>query len=655
MKHRHLLLAAAVAAATLALAACKKEASPGAETAGSSAPAGETADQFVARINAEYKAAYPEMTSAQWLSSTYINSDSERIAAKANERSLTQLNSWIEQAAKFEGQPMSADSKRAIHLLKLMSSMPAPRDPAKLAELTQIATRMEGSYGAGKYCTDANDPASCRQLGELEQVLARSRDYDAQLDAWQGWHSTTRNMRGDYQKFVSLVNEGAKGMGFTDAGQMWRSGYDMPPEQIGPETDRLWEQVKPMYEQLHCYARGKLDKTYGKDKAEVGNGLIAAHLLGNMWQQDWSNLWDQLEPYPGAGSLDITAALEKQYQTNLSAALAKAGRDSSVAGQYRAQREAELRTAKQMTERAQDFYVSLGMPSLPQSYWDKTQFIKPDDRDVVCHASAWDMNMEGDVRTKMCIKPNEENFTTIYHELGHIYYDLAYNPLPPLFQGGANDGFHEAIGDTIVLAMTPKYLNSIGLVDAPQESREAVINAQMRMALSGVSFLPFGLMIDRWRWGVFDGSITADSYNKAWWDLKAKYQGVAPASTRGEEFFDPGAKYHVPGNTPYTRYFLARILQFQFYKGLCDASGYKGPLHECTFYGNKEAGQKYWAMLSKGASQPWQATLKELTGTDKLDAGPMIEYFSPVNEWLKQQNEGQMCGWQASAAAPVAK
>src|SRR6185437_3694996 len=219
-------------------------------------------------------------------------------------------------------------------------------------------------------------------------------------------------------------------------------------------------------------------------------------------------------PYPGAGSLDITAALEKQYQTNLSAALARAGKDANVAAQYKAQREAELRTAKQMTERAQDFYVSLGMPSLPQSYWEKTQFIKPDDRDVVCHASAWDMNMEGDVRTKMCIKPNEENFTTIYHELGHIYYDLAYNPLPPLFQGGANDGFHEAIGDTIVLAMTPKYLSSIGLVDAPTESREAVINNQMRMALSGVSFLPFGLMIDRWRWGVFDGSITPDNYNR---------------------------------------------------------------------------------------------------------------------------------------------
>ncbi|MGL4692989.1 MAG: M2 family metallopeptidase, partial [Stenotrophomonas maltophilia] len=499
MNHRPLLLALAVSAAALTLAACQKEPSPTDAPATGTTQSKETADQFIARVNAEYKAMYPEMTSAQWLSSTYINDDSERVAAKANERWLTVLNGWIAQAGQYDGQPMSEDTKRQIHLLKLMTSMPAPRDPAKLSELTRIASRMEGAYGSGKYCTDEANPQSCRQLGDLEQVLARSRDYDKQLDAWQGWHGTTKPMRADYQRFVSLVNEGAKEMGFADAGQMWRSGYDMPADQIGPETDRLWDQVKPMYEQLHCYARTKLDATYGKDKAEVNGGLIAAHLTGNMWQQDWSNLWDQLEPYPGAGNLDITAALEKQYQTNLSGALAKAGSGANVEALYKAQREAELRTAKQMTERAQDFYVSLGMPALPKSYWDKTQFIKPLDRDVVCHASAWDMNMDGDVRTKMCIKPNEENFTTIYHELGHIYYDLAYNPLPPLFQGGANDGFHEAIGDTIVLAMTPQYLNSIGLVDTPQESREATINAQMRMALSGVSFLPFGLMIDRWR------------------------------------------------------------------------------------------------------------------------------------------------------------
>jgi peptidyl-dipeptidase A len=315
--------------------------------------------------------------------------------------------------------------------------------------------------------------------------------------------------------------------------------------------------------------------------------MLPAHLMGNMWQQDWGNLWDMLQPYQGAGNLDITSALQAQYQQDLDAELAKHPGERSTSQMAQLEHDAQLAVAKQMTERAQDFYSSLGMQKLPESYWTKTQFIKPRDRDVVCHASAWDMNMAGDVRTKMCIKPNEEDFTTIYHELGHIYYDLAYNKQPPLFQNGAHDGFHEAIGDTIVLAMTPKYLQSIGLVGEQQQSQEALINAQMRMALAKVAFLPFGLMIDRWRWGVFDGSIKPGDYNKAWWDLKAKYQGVAPVSARGEEFFDAGAKYHVPGNTPYTRYFLSHVLQFQFYKSLCDAAGYKGPLYECSFYGNK--------------------------------------------------------------------
>ena len=651
MKHRHLLLALAIGAGLVTLAACKKDEPATDSAATPAAPKGETADQFIARVNDEFKKMYPEMTAAQWLSSTYINDDSQLLAAKGNERYLTQLNSWIEQAKKFEGQQMSPETARAIQLLKLATAMPAPKDPAKLAELTQIATRMEGTYGAGTYCTGEGDAKKCRQLGELEDVLRSSRDYDAQLDAWQGWHTIAQPMRKDYTRFVELVNEGSKEMGFADTGEMWRSGYDMTPAEIAAETDRLWGQVKPLYEQLHCYTRTKLQATYGVEKGQV-NGLLPAHLMGNMWQQDWGNLWDMLEPYKGAGSLDITGALEKQYQADYQAALAKAGPGPGTDKLFQAEREAQLQVAKQMTERAQDFYTSLGMPKLPESYWTKTQFIKPMDRDVVCHASAWDMNMSGDVRTKMCIKPNEEDFTTIYHELGHVYYYLAYNKLPPLFQTGAHDGFHEAIGDTMVLAMTPDYLKSIGMVGEQQQSNEALINAQMRMALAKVSFMPFGLMIDRWRWGVFDGSIKPTDYNKAWWELKAKYQGVAPATARGEDFFDPGAKYHVPGNTPYTRYFLSHVLQFQFYKGLCDAAGYKGPLYNCSFYGNKAAGQKFWAMLEKGASQPWQATLKELTGGEKMDAGAVLEYFAPLQDWLKQQNEGQTCGW--PAAAPVA-
>lgn len=660
MNHRHALLALAIAASLLPLSACKRTPSPGSDPAPATdaatavAPENETADQFVARVNAEYKAMYPELTAAQWLSSTYINDDSQLLSAKTNERFLAQLKRWIEQSKKFEGQQMSPESARAIMLLKLSTSLPPPKDPAKLGELTRIATKMEGAYGAGSYCKTQGDAKSCRQLGELEDVLRSSRDYDEQLDAWAGWHTISQPMRKDYTRFVELVNEGARDLGFADAGELWRSGYDMSPAEIAAETDRLWGQVKPLYEQLHCYTRTRLDAKYGKDKGEVAGGMLPAHLMGNMWQQDWGNLWDVLQPYPGAGSLDVTGTLERQYREGYAAEMIKQSSLPSTERSEETERAAQLDIARKMTERAQDFYTSLGLAKLPPSYWEKTQFVKPRDRDVVCHASAWDMNMEGDVRTKMCIKPNEEDFTTIYHELGHVYYYMAYNKLPPVFQAGAHDGFHEAIGDTIVLAMTPKYLQSIGLVGEQQQSDDALINSQMRMALAKVSFLPFGLMIDRWRWGVFDGSIKPGDYNKAWWELKAKYQGVAPVSPRGEEFFDAGAKYHVPGNTPYTRYFLSHILQFQFYKALCDSAGYKGPLYECSFYGNKAAGQKFQAMLSKGASQPWQQTMKELTGGEKMDGSAVLEYFAPLQKWLTEQNAGQQCGWSASAPAAPA-
>jgi peptidyl-dipeptidase A len=347
------------------------------------------------------------------------------------------------------------------------------------------------------------------------------------------------------------------------------------------------------------------------------DGTIPAHVTGNMWAQDWSALYPLVQPYPGISGVDVTKALKKQKYT-----------------------------PEKMVRSAEDFYRSLGMPALPASFFERSQFVRPRDRDVVCHASAWDTNLEGDVRIKMCITPTEEDFRTIYHELGHIYYYLAYNNLPPLFQTGAHDGFHEAIGDTVQLNLTPAYLHQIGLAGTPRDNEKAVINAQMQLALEKIAFLPFGKLIDEWRWGVFDGSIAAQDYNAAWWQLRQKYQGVSSPVPRTEEDFDPGAKYHVPANTPYMRYFLAHILQFQFQRSLCEAAGFNGPLHECSVYGNKQAGEKFWAMLGKGGSQPWPQTLKELTGSEEMDASAIIDYFAPLNSWLQRQNAGKDCGWQ---------
>lgn len=602
------------------------------------------ADAFVARVNDSLRKDYPEVTSAQWLAATDINVDSQRVSAKALERSLAQLGKYVEEAKQFDGLELKPETARAIALLKLSTAMPAPKDPAKLAELTRLATKLEGMYGAGKYCTDAAKPETCRDLGELSSTLASSRDYDAQLQAWRGWRTVSVPMRADYQKFAGLLNEGASELGFANAGEMWRAGYDMSPADFQAETDRLWGQVEPLYKQLHCYVRGALVQEYGPEKGQI-DGMIPAHLTGNMWAQQWGNIWDLVAPYKDAGSLDLGSTLQAQRDAQFKRLLADFKGSPTALEQAELSHQADLAAATKMAQRAEDFYRSLGMPALPATFYERSQLIKPRDRDVVCHASAWDMDYQGDVRIKMCIEPTEDEFTTIYHELGHIFYYLAYNHLPPLFQSGAHDGFHEAIGDTMVLAMTPGYLSSIGLIDKPKVSEQALINGQMRMALEKVAFLPFGLMIDRWRWGVFDGSIAPENYNNAWWQLRARYQGVAPAGERGEEYFDPGAKYHVPGNTPYTRYFLAHILQFQFYKALCDASGYKGPLHECSFYGNKAAGEKFWAMLQKGQSQPWPQTLKELTGSEQMDASAILDYFAPLKTWLEKKNAGQECGW----------
>jgi peptidyl-dipeptidase A len=573
----------------------------------------ETADEFVARTNHELAELALEVNAAGWTQATYINVDTQLINAKATERFLEYLGKAVEEAKKFEGQPMSPVSKRALKLLKFNVSAPAPDDPARRAEFSKLLAGMEAKYGSGKYCPQG--PDSCRDETKLKAVLESSRKYDELLDAWTGWHSTARPLRADYARYVELANEGARGFGFEDLGVMWRSNYDMSAAEFQRETARLYGQVQPLYEELHCYTRNKLQQKYGADKVVSGKP-IPAHLLGNMWAQQWDAIYELLEPYPGVSSLDVDSALESQRYD-----------------------------AVKMTKSAEAFYKSIAFPALPQTFWERSMLTQPRDRDVQCHASAWHMDGKEDVRIKQCIRPTYEELRTIYHELGHVYYDLWYKDQPYLFQNGAHEGFHEAIGDTVNLSMTPAYLAQIGLVSEAGASREAVINQQMKMALEKIAFLPFGKLIDEWRWKVFSGEVRPENYNAAWWALREQYQGVAAPIARTEADFDPGAKYHVPGNVSYTRYFLSFIIQFQFHKALCDAAGFKGPLSECSIYGNEVAGKKFGAMLAKGASEPWQDALFELTGTREMDASAILDYFAPLQGWLKQQNKGQKCGW----------
>ncbi len=581
----------------------------------SKGPSDAEARAFIKEVDGQLRRLWVEGAKAEWAKATNITDETEAVAATANAATMAYETKAIQGATKFDAYQGDADAKRQITLLKLTSTLPAPDDDAKRTELAQTMAKLEGMYGKGKYCKGPKDK-KCRDLGQLEDVLMKDRSYDKQLDAWTGWHDVATPMRPLYQRFVELGNEGAKNIGFADMGVLWRSRYDMPPAAFEQEVERLWGQVSPLYEALHCHVRAKLHDKYG-DKVST-TGPIPAHLLGNMWQQDWQNLYPMLEPFPGEPSIDVTAALKKKKVDELA-----------------------------MVRMGESFFTSLGLDPLPKTFWERSMFVKPKKKghEVVCHASAWDVELNNDLRIKMCIKVDHDNLVTIHHELGHNFYYQRYYELPVLYQSGANDGFHEAIGDAIALSITPQYLQKIGLLDKVSDNDKGVINKQMQDALGKISFLPFGKLIDQWRWDVFAGKVTPDKYNAAWWALKLKYQGVAPAVARGEEFFDPGAKYHIPGNTPYARYFLAHILQFQFHKAMCELAGHTGPLHTCSIYESKAAGDKLKAMLALGSSKPWPDALEVLTGTRKMDAGALMEYFAPLRKHLEEQNKGRTCGW----------
>ena len=519
----------------------------------------ETAAEFVDRVNAELEELGKELYAAAWVRATYITEDTAILATAANARYAKWHSETVQQALAYEDQELDPSTRRALNLLKLGTSAPAPGDPAKRNELAAISTELEGIYNTGQYCRDDGE---CLYGSDLEQRMATARDYDELLDYWSGWRSVAAPMREKYVRFVELANEGAAELGYADVGEMWRSNYDMSPAEFQSVSASLWDQVKPLYDELHCHVRAKLGDVYGEDNVPQ-DGPIPAHLLGNMWSQQWGTLYDLMEPYPGVGDIDVDATLK--------------AKDFSP---------------KEMVRSAESFYASLGMPRLPDTFWERSQFSRPQDREVDCYASAWGMDGGNDVRIKMCINQTYDELRVIYHELGHNYYQRAYKDQPPLFQGAAHDGFHEAIGDAIVLSMTPGYLAEVGLVSSGDEDARAVINRQMQTALNGIAFLPFGKLIDEWRWGVFSGEIAPENYNQAWWDLRTKYQGITPPVERTEADFDPGAKYHIPTNVPYSRYFLARILPFQFQQALCDIAGNDGDLAPCSIDGSKEAGDR---------------------------------------------------------------
>jgi peptidyl-dipeptidase A len=570
---------------------------------------------FVDQAEAAYAKASVEANQAEWVYQTYITPDSEALTARAGAK-LTELNvANATGAAKHIGTgALTYDVNRKLNRMRTLIVLPAASRPGAAEEVATLQARLQGIYGKGQGTLNGKPING----SDIEAAMGTNRNPAELKEMWTSWHDNVgKPMAADYAKLVGLANQGAKELGYADVGALWRSNYDMTPEQFAALTERLWQEVKPLYEQLHCYTRTKLNEKYG-DAVQAKTGPIRADLLGNMWAQEWGNIYDVVAP-PGAGDLgyDTTELLKAKGYDPL-----------------------------KMVKAGEGFFSSLGFAELPKTFWERSQFVKPADREVVCHASAWDIDNKDDLRIKMCIKVNGDDFVTIHHELGHNYYQRAYNTQPALYQDSANDGFHEAIGDTIALSVTPDYLVKIGLLDpAKVPSADKDLGLLLRQAMDKVAFLPFGLLIDRWRWQVFSGQVQPASYEKAWNDMRLQYQGVVPPVERGADAFDPGAKYHIPAVVPYTRYFLARVLQFQFYEAACKQAGWKGPLHRCSFYGNRQLGERLNAMLAMGASKPWPDALEAFTGTREISGKPMIRYFAPLMKWLQQQNRGKQCGW----------
>ncbi len=572
------------------------------------------AKTFVARTETESKEFWDYARRTAWVRANFITDDTNWLAERMRAKATTLAVKYANEAKAFNDVPdLDADTARKLQFIKRDVGLPAPSRPGAAEELARITTKLGTLYSTGKVDLDGKSVA----LDELEVMMGEVHDPKRTKEIWTKWRRISVPMKNDYARMVDIANEGAKELGFKDVREMWLSGYDMEPDAVVKEADRLWSQVEPLYKDLHCYVRNKLNAKYG-DKVVPKGKPIRADILGNMWAQQWGGIQSIVSTTKGSSlGYDLTTLLkDKGY------------------------------TPRKMVETAEGFFMSLGIEKLPETFWKRSLIEKPRDRDVVCHASAWDLDNKDDIRIKMCTKVNADDFQTVHHELGHNIYQRAYKDLSPIYQTGAHDGFHEAIGDFIALSITPDYLRQIGLITAKQiPPPEADITLLLNLALDKIAFLPFGLMMDKWRWEVLAGETKPDQYNERWWQLRTQYQGIEPPDTRPKDAFDPGAKYHIAGNTPYLRYFLSFILQFQFHKAACSMADWKGPLHRCSIYGSKKVGKRFNDMMKLGASQPWPDTLEAFTGTRTMDGSAILEYFAPLRKFLQEENKGQTCGW----------
>ncbi|NXC02997.1 ACE enzyme, partial [Orthonyx spaldingii] len=580
------------------------------------------AKKFLSEYNSTAEEVWNAYTEASWAYNTNITDHNKEVMLEKNLAMSKHTLEYGMRARQFDTSDFQDQSvTRILKKLSVLERAALPED--ELKEYNTLLSDMETTYSVAKVCRENK---TCHPLDpDLTNIMATSRDYNELLFAWKGWRDASgKKMRNNYKRYVELSNKAATLNGYKDNGVYWRSLYETAT--FEEDLERLYLQMQPLYLHLHAYVRRALYKIYGAEHINL-KGPIPAHLLGNMWAQSWSNIFELVTPFPDATKVDATPAMKKQGWT-----------------------------ARKMFEESDRFFTSLGLIPMPQEFWDKSMIEKPSDgREVVCHASAWDFYNRKDFRIKQCTVVNMDDLITVHHEMGHVQYFLQYKDQPVSFRDGANPGFHEAVGDVMALSVsTPKHLHSINLLDEVMENAESDINYLMSIALDKIAFLPFGYLMDQWRWKVFDGRIKEDEYNKEWWNLRLKYQGLCPPVLRSEDDFDPGAKFHIPANVPYIRYFVSFVIQFQFHQALCNAAGHTGPLHTCDIYQSQKAGKILGDALKLGFSKPWPEAMQLITGQPNMSAEALMSYFEPLMAWLQKENEknGEVLGWPEYSWAP---
>ena len=577
----------------------------------------EEAQAFLTATSAAYQGVYTVVQEASWKASTDVTPehDGGRIAANQAMAAVTGSRATIAALRRFLARQSELDPLTVRQLQKLW--LEAAEAPATLPEVVGrrvvAESRQSSTMDSFPFCLARGPDGACVKpvtANEIDRILvssASAADLPLRLDTWTASKEIGKPLKPGLVELRGLRNAVAKEFGYTSYVDLQAADLGMSAQELAGLLEGFLRDIRPLYEQLHCWTKYELAKRYGQPVPK----LIPAHWIGNRWAQEWPGI---------VSGVDLDPLFKDK-------------------------------TPEWMVRQAEDFWVSMGYSKLPESFWRESDLypVPPGSpRKKNTHASAWHMDLEQDVRSLESVEPNVEWWGTVHHELGHIFYYQAYTrpEVPVLLRRGGNRAWHEGIAElgTLASLQTP-YLRMRGLLPEGRkiDQKRWLLNEAL---VQTISFLPWSAgTISAWERELYEGNLPPEQWNARWWELAAQYQGVAPPAPRGEESCDGCTKTHV-NDAPayYYNYALATVMKYQLHSHIC-RDILKADPHACTYYGHKEVGEFLRGLMSAGATRDWRELWKEKLGSD-LSTKPMMDYFSPLMDTLRKENKGRTCAWQ---------